>query len=218
MAPQTTQSKAKSAQEFVPIKEIREGVIVLNDGSIRAVLMASSLNFALKSAEEQEATVFQYQNFLNSLDFSVEFIVESRNLNIAPYLDTLRTKEKEETSDLLKIQIHEYIEFIKNFVETANIVSKIFYVSVPYIPPILEIKKGGILSSLFGGAKKTASDKNQKFDEMKMQLWQRVDAVSQGLVRTGIRIVPLNTEELIELFYGLFNPGEAEKGGAPTMG
>src|SRR3970040_283189 len=114
--------KSASAQEFVPIQEIREGIAVLKNGALRMVLMASSLNFALKSVEEQEATIFQYQNFLNSLDFTVQFFIQSRRLNINPYLDTLKEVEKSQTNEFLKIQTKEYIDFIKNFVETTNIV------------------------------------------------------------------------------------------------
>src|SRR3990167_1134292 len=126
------QAKAQSAQEFLPIEEIRDGIVLLKDGTMKIVLMASSLNFALKSAEEQEAIVFQYQNFLNSLDFSVQFVIHSRRLNIAPYLESMRGQSREETNELLKIQIDEYIEFVKSFVDLSNIVSKTFYVTIPY--------------------------------------------------------------------------------------
>lgn len=218
MAQEQTKINAKSAQEFVSVKEIRDGVVILKDGSLRAILMASSLNFALKSAEEQEAVIIQYQNFLNSLDFSVQFFIQSQKLNIAPYLDSLAEKEKEQTNELLKIQTREYIEFVKSFVEAANIVAKTFYVVVPYTPPILELGKGGFLSNLFGAAGKKSPTRDQRLDAMKIQLWQRIDAVNQGLVRFGVRAAPLNTEELVELFYGIFNPGELEKGKPPAMG
>ncbi|MEK7082755.1 MAG: hypothetical protein AAB972_01170, partial [Patescibacteria group bacterium] len=100
-----------SATEFLAIDTIREDVIVLKGGGLRVVLMASSLNFALKSSDEQDAITFQYQNFLNSLDFSLQFVIHSRKLNIAPYIDSLRTRQKEEDNELLKIQINEYIDF-----------------------------------------------------------------------------------------------------------
>src|SRR3990167_3833823 len=110
------QAKAQSAQEFLPIEEIRDGIVLLKDGTMKIVLMASSLNFALKSAEEQEAIIFQYQNFLNSLDFSVQFFIQSRRLNINPHLDTLREVASAQPNELLKIQTNEYIQFVKNFV------------------------------------------------------------------------------------------------------
>lgn len=210
---------AKATQDFVDIEEIRDGVIILKNRSLRVVLMASSLNFALKSAEEQDAIILQYQNFLNAVDFSVEFFVQSRSLNVEPYLDVLRDRQKRKFNELLKTQVTEYIDFIKAFVESANILTKSFYIAVPYTPVVI-YKKGGageMLRSLFGKTEGQASLDEEKFQEYKIQLYQRVDAVRQGLIRTGVRAVPLNTEELIELFYGLYNPGELEKGKIPEM-
>lgn len=210
-------------QQFVPIKEIRDGVIVLKDGGLRAVLMVSSLNFALKSADEQEAIILQYQNFLNSLDFSVQFFIQSRRLNVGPYLDILKERQRKETNDLLKIQEAEYIDFVKNFVESTGIVTKMFYVVVPFVPSILPASGGtisGVFDALLGKGRKAKSantaDANN-FEENKLQLFQRADAVLQGINRTGVRAVPLNTEELVELFFGLYNPGELEKGKAPEL-
>src|SRR3989344_4186971 len=116
----------QASQDIVPIEEIRDGVVVLSDGSLRAVLMASSVNFALKSPDEQDAIILQYQNFLNSLDFPIQFFIQSRKINIDPYLDTLRERKKAETNELLRIQITEYISFVKDFVESGSIVSKSF--------------------------------------------------------------------------------------------
>ena len=220
----STGKKAKASQDFVPVKEIRDGVVILEDGSMRMALMTSSLNFALKSADEQEAVIFQYQEFLNSLDFSIQFFIQSRRLNIEPYLDSLRDAEKKQLNELLKIQINEYIEFIKNFVSLTEIVTKTFYIIIPYSPPAFGTKPGagplgaagisGIFGKLFGGKKNEKGGfKGNNFEEYKSQLQQRVEAVSQGLARTGVRAVPLNTEELIELFYTLYNPGELAKGG-----
>ena len=215
-----TKTKTKSAQEFISIQEIRDGVVIMKDNSLKMVLMASSLNFALKSADEQEAIIMQFQNFLNALDFSVQFVVHSRKLNINPYLETLRETEKKQVNELLKIQTREYVEFVKNFVENSNIVSKAFYIIVPFDPPALEIAKGllGAFIAQFS-SKKNATERlsDEKFEEYKTQIWQRVETVTQGLVRTGVRLAPLNTEELIELYYGLFNPGELEKGHAPGL-
>ncbi len=207
-------TKAKSSQEFVAVKEIRDGVIILEDNQMRMALMASSLNFALKSTEEQEAILAQYQEFLNSLDFSLQFFIESRHLNIEPYLDSLREAEKKQTNELLKIQGREYIEFVKNFVSLTQIVSKTFYVIIPFAPPVFG-GTIGIFAKFFG--KKKEKNKNgfeeNNFEEHKSQLIQRSDAVIQGLARAGVRAVALNTEELIELFYNLYNPGELAKGG-----
>lgn len=215
-----TKKNARPTQDFVEVAEIRDGVLVLRDGSIRGVLMASSINFALKSQEEQDAIILQYQNFLNALDFSVQFFIQSRKLNIEPYLDTLRERQKSEYNDLLKIQITEYIEFVKAFVENANIVSKSFYVVVPFTPAVISKEEGvsGALGTLF--KKKSAGPQalpEERFQEFRTQLYQRMDAVQQGLIRTGVRVVALNTEELIELLYGMYNPGEAEKGKLPEI-
>src|SRR3989344_6375401 len=127
MAPIT----AFPSQEILQIKEIRDGVLILKDGSLRVVMMASSLNFALKSGDEQTAIVMQYQNFLNSLDFTVQFFIQSRKLNIEPYIEILKGAERKQVNELLKIQIAEYVEFIRTFVRASSIVSKSFYVVVP---------------------------------------------------------------------------------------
>lgn len=214
MAPNA--QNAQAAQDFVPIEEIREGVVVLKDGSMRAVLMASSLNFALKSREEQTSTLYQFQNFLNSLDFSIQFYIQSRNLDIRPYVALLEEREREQVNDMLKIQTKEYIKFVETFTQNTDIMEKSFFIIVPYTPPIADLSKareGGVLSSLFG-SKDTQQREERKartFEESRTQLEQRVGVVEQGLIRTGIRVVQLGTEELIELYYKIFNPGESEK-------
>ena len=201
------------AQKLVEIKEIRDGVLVLKDGSLRVIMIASSLNFALKSQEEQDAIIFQYQNYLNSLDFSVETFVQSRKLNIEPYLETLRDRLSREYNELMKIQTAEYIEFIKSFVESANIMTHSFYVVVPFTPAgILEKEhmRSGLFSflpDLSGRRKKEKKEMEEHgvrqalFEEYKTQLYQRVEVARQGLARISVRLVPLNTEELIKLFY-----------------
>lgn len=203
--------KAKTTQEFVPIKEIRQGVVVLRDDSLRGIVMASSLNFALKSADEQQSIIMQFQNFLNSLDFSIQIFIQSRKLDIRPYIALLEGRQKEQVSDLLKIQTREYIEFIKNFTENSNIMTKTFFVVVPYTPAM--VTSGGV-ADVFS-KKKTAGENAEKklgeFEEHRSQLEQRVGVVTQGLVRCGIRTVELGTEEIVELFYKIFNPGDTEK-------
>lgn len=210
------------SQDLVPIEEIRDGVVVLSDGSLRAVLMASSVNFALKSPDEQDAIILQYQNFLNSLDFPIQFFIQSRKLNIEPYLNSLRERRKVETNELLRIQIAEYMTFVKEFVENGNIVSKTFYIVVPFMPTsLLGDKDKGIKSafSAFFGKKRAEGEvmSDEQFQEYRTQLWQRVETVVGGLVRTGVRTAPLNTEELIELYYGLYRPEEADKSKAPKL-
>ena len=128
--------KSDAAQNFVPVKEVRDGVMVLKNNSLRAVSMVSSLNFALKSEDEQTAIIMQFQNFLNSLDFSVQIFVQSRRLDIRPYIAMMEAKRKEQTNDLIKIQTHEYIEFIKNFTDSVSIMSKNFFIVTSYSPTI----------------------------------------------------------------------------------
>lgn len=209
MAAKKTQ-KTKAAQDFVPIKEVRGGVMILKDGTLVSALLASSLNFALKSQDEQEAILGQFQNFLNSLDFSVQFFVQSRRLDIRPYIALLEDRLKAQTEDLMKIQVREYIEFVRSFTERANIMSKHFFVVVPYSPPSINLQKQ-VGKRLFGKTDLSAEDKNVGFEEQRTQLEQRMAVVEQGLVRTGVRTIPLGTEEIIELLYKEFNPGELEK-------
>ena len=204
-------ASAQSTQDFLPVSEVRDGVIVLKDGSLRAILLASSLNFALKSEDEQTAFIIQFQNFLNSLDFSVQIFVQSRMLDIRPYIATLEVAYKEQLDDLMRIQIREYIQFIKSFTEAANIMTKNFFVAVPYSPTIAINRKGLASMMPFGKKAVSTEDSNRTFGEQASQLEQRVSIVQQGLVRTGVRTVQLGTEEAIELLYKMFNPGEEGK-------
>lgn len=203
---------SKPTQEFVPIKEVRDGIAVLNDGSYVMVLVASSINFALKSADEQQAIISQFQNFLNSLDFSVQILIQSRRLDIRPYIATLEERLKEQSNELLKVQIKEYIGFIKNFTESTSIMSKTFFVVVPYSPPANLEPAKGLIGQLFGGKGKTtaevAAGDKARFEEHRTQLEQRASVVAGGLVRTGVRVATLGTEEIIELFFKMLNPGE----------
>lgn len=205
---------AKATQDFVPIKEVRDGIVILKDESMRAVVLASSLNFALKSDEERAAIITQFQDFLNSLDFSVQIFIQSRRLDIRPYIALLEEQYKEQMNDLMKIQTQEYIDFIKKFTESTNIMTKSFFIVVPYDPAILNVKSGlsGVSSSLFKTSSSAATEQKQAtFEENRTQLEQRVSVVEQGLVRCGIRVIRLGTEEVIELFYKIFNPGDTEK-------
>ncbi len=201
---------AKATQEFVPIKEVRDGIIILNDGSMRALLLASSVNLSLKSADEQQGTIMQFQNFLNSLDFSVQIVVQSRRLDIRPYIVLLEGRMKEQLEPLLKIQTREYINFIRSFTEEVAIMTKTFIVVVPYTSSALST--GTINRTLLGGTKAPSqgakSDALISFEEHRTQLDQRIGVVQQGLTRVGVRSVQVGTEEAIELYYKVFNPGE----------
>lgn len=203
-----------TAQSFLELDQIREGVIILKSKALRAILMVSSLNFALKSEDEQGAIVYQFQDFLNSLDFSVQIIVQSRKLNITGYLETLEGLEKEQESDLMRVQTAEYRKFIEELVQGETIMSKSFYVIVPFSPiDIQEAQMGGILKK----PKKILSLTEEDFQRAKVQLWQRMEFVALGLRRCGLQAVPLTTPELIELFWTLYHPKEAEIGYYPEV-
>ncbi len=207
-------SKTRPTQDYIPIQEIRDGLVILKDGSMRALVMTSSLNFALKSAEEQESILYQFQSFLNSLDFSVQIFVQSRRLDIRPYLALLEARYKEQVNDLMKIQTQEYIEFIKSFTESTNIMTKNFFVVIPYSPAIINTEQNmlGKINPLKRTRDETeAKGKVAEFEENRSQLDERVSVVEQGLVRCGVRVVKLGTEEIVELFYKIFNPGDTEK-------
>jgi len=204
----------KTAQDFVPVKEVRDGVIVLKDGSMKAVLLASSVNMALKSSDEQTAIIMQFQNFLNTIEFSVQILVQSRKLDISPYITLLEDRMREQLEELLKIQTKEYADFIKNFTESSNIMTKNFFVIVPYNPPTLSKGKESLIDKILGKKKEKAAQKvvdMEAFEENRSQLEQRVGIVQQGLTRLGVRVAQLGTEEIVEVLYKMFNPGEIGK-------
>lgn len=198
---------ARATQEFVPIKEVRDGVLVLKNGEMRAVLLASSVNLSLKSSDEQQAIILQFQSFLNSLEFPIQISVQSRRLDIRPYLIMLEERMREQLEPLLKIQTREYIDFIRNFTENVSIMKKSFFVIIPYSGA--SVPQSG--QGFFEGRKSTGNkvqDEKIDFEEKRTQLEQRMGVVEQGLSRIGVRTAQLGTEELVELFYKSFNPGE----------
>lgn len=202
-----------ATQEFVPVKEVRDGITILKNGELRAVILCSSMNFSLKSGDEKNAILLQFQDFLNSLDFPIEVLIQSRKLDIRPYIALLEAQEPKQDNNLMKIQIREYIGFVKSFTESANIMTKHFFIVVPYSPAIIAgASAKGVLSSFGFGAKEAPQALADKtFEENRTQLEERLSVVEQGLVRCGIRVARLGTEETIELLYKAFNPGELEK-------
>jgi len=203
---------AKATQDFVPIKEVREGILLLKDGGLRAVILANSVNLSLKSGEEQKATIMQFQNFLNTIDFPVQINVQSRRLDIRPYLLLLENRMKVQNEPLLKLQTKEYQEFIKNFTESVSIMTKSFFIVVPYTEKGSAPSNTTIFSRFFKKKNKEEMKLDEKidFEEKRSQLEQRVSVIQQGLNRCGIKSAQLGSEEAIEVFYKVFNPGELE--------
>ncbi|OIO50813.1 hypothetical protein CO131_01465 [Candidatus Kaiserbacteria bacterium CG_4_9_14_3_um_filter_50_16] len=199
---------ADATQKFVPVKEIRNGIILLKDGGYRGVLICSSINFGLKSSDEQHAIIIGFQNFLNTLDFSIQIVVNSRRMDLRPYLALLEGKGPEQKTELMRIQLREYIEFVRSFTDQANIMTKSFYVVVSYVPHLSAESAVSFFQQKSTSAKNTAA--KASFEEDCAQLEQRLTLVASGLAGTGVRAVPLGTEEVIELLYRSFNPGELE--------
>lgn len=206
-----------STQNTLEIAAIRDGVVIMADGSFRSVIMAKSINFDLMSTQEQEAVEYAYQSFLNSLYFDIQITVRSRKIDMRPYLERLGKIRTETSNMLLAMLMEDYIYFIDDLVEQTNIMSKEFYVVVPYLPVI---SAGGAVDagkSLLGGI--IGKDKKQgtiKIDEValekaKTELTNRVQAVVSGLIQMGVQSIPLDTQELIELYYNAYNPDTATR-------
>ncbi len=214
---------AESAtQQFLEIQDIREGLLILKNNSVRGILMVSSVNFALKSEEEQTAIVYAFQSFLNSLDFPCQIVIQSRNINITPYLDSLKDLEEKQTNELLRQQTASYREFIKNMVVGDVVMTKNFYVVVPY--ELMEIFGVKGVTKRFDFLKVGASQKgtgetlkDEDFQRCKTQLWQRMEYLASGLRRCGLEAIPLTTPEIIELFWSIHHPDQAEVGYYPEI-
>jgi len=199
---------SNATQSFVPVQEVRNGTMILKNGGLRSVIMASSVNFALKGEDEQNAIIGAFQTFLNTLDFSVQIIVQSRELDIRPYLTLLESKSEQQNSDLMKLQLREYIRFVDQFVDQTSVMRKHFYVVVPY----QSVSAADITSSIpfFGKGKQKGAEADQRFNEQVQQLQQRTAVVAQGLAASGVRTTQLDTEAILELLYRAFNPGVFE--------
>lgn len=203
-----------STQQFLEITDIKEGVLVLRDGGVRGVMLVSSQNFALKSEEEQEAIIYQFQSFLNSLDFSVQITLQSRALNITGYIDYLKDLETKQESDLLRQQTADYRVFVEELIQGGSIMAKNFFVSIPFSWGETRSDAG---SNVFRKPQGAGSISDEQFQRMKNQLWQRMEFVALGLRRCGLQIAVLDTEELVELFWNWHHPKESEVGYYPQL-
>lgn len=211
--PEKTDKKAAaSTQAYLNIQEIKDGVVVLKDGSLHVALMASALNFALKSASEQDAIIYAYQRFLNSLTFPVQILVQSRRIDLDYYLEKLRKRADEQKVELVSTQIFEYTEFIKRLISVTNIMDKRFFVIVPFFPAATQqLSSFAKLFSTKNAKKTSGKETEESFKKNKVQLMQRVEAIASALGSIGLRAVALNSEELVELFYNVYNPSTSTK-------
>lgn len=195
-----------STQKFLDIAEIRENTVIMNDGTLRAVIIVSSINFALKSEDEQNAIISSYVGFLNNLFFPAQIVIQSRELNIEDYLTDLKQREKEQTNELLKIQTSEYIQYIQELISLGKIMNKSFYVVVPY-DPLTDTHKGfwKRLRASFKPAT-LIKLKEEKFLRRRAELTRRVNSTIRALMSMGVNAIELDTQGLIELYYNTYNP------------
>jgi hypothetical protein len=196
-----------STQAHLDIAEIKNDSIVLKDGTLRAVLLVSSINFALKSEDEQNALIAAYVRFLNSLEeYPVQIVIQSRKLNIQPYLDGLKERQKTQTNELLRIQTADYITYVEELVELGDIMDRKFYVVVPFVP--WKGKQKSFWTRLIETLSAAAMIRleRRRFEKYREELFKRADEVISGLSAMGLKVAPLDTQSLIELFYNCYNP------------
>lgn len=204
-----------STQNTLQIAAIRDGIVIMNDGSFRSVVMAKSINFDLMSQNEQEAVEYAYQGFLNSLYFDVQVFIRSRKIDMGPYLERLGKVRMEMDNMLLGMLMEDYVYFIEDLVQQTNIMSKEFYIVVPYFSGIdagkaLESSKK-LFSGILGEKKTVVTIDEQSLEKAKTELSNRVQNVVNGLLQMNVQAIPLDTQELIELYYNAYNPDTATR-------
>lgn len=213
-----TKSNPNSTQNALQIAEIRDGIVIMNDGSFRSVIMTKSINFDLMSGEEREAVEYGYQSFLNSLYFPIQIFVRSQKIDLRPYLEKLDKIRQEHDNMLLALLMEDYLGFIDNLSMQTNIMDKNFYIVIPYFPT-LDVQKAlsqsknffSGLKGLFNNAEQKVTINEQDLNAAKDELRNRVQAVLGGLQQTGVQGLPLDTQELIELYYDTYNPDTATR-------
>jgi hypothetical protein len=210
--PPTTPNTTQNSLLF---SELRDNMVVMNDGSFRAVIACKSINFDLMSSKEREGIEYSYQNFLNSLYFPVQILIRSQRVDIGPYIERLTNIRRDQENMLLNVLTDDYIDFIDTLSQEANIMDKTFYVIVPYWPhgDLNQIKRGSksLFSTIFGGTpqQRAIVIDHAQYEKAKDEVKNHVDAVTSGLFQMGIKCVQLSTKELGELYYNFFNPDTA---------
>jgi len=204
--------KTASTQRFLPFGEIHDNTLVLKNGGVRAIIKSSAVNFHLKSEDEQTALIYSYQNFLNSLDFPIQIVIRSKKLDIDNYLDKMQVKAEAQDNPLLRKQTFEYIEYIKKLVEYADIMEKNFFVVVPHDP--LRAQAPSTFKRFLWSTHPddTLGDvrlRHREFQKLRKVLSQRVSIVKTGLEQCGLRVNELDTHQIVELFYQIYNPSSA---------
>lgn len=211
-----SKNKTNSTQNTLKISEIRDGIVIVNDGSFRSVIMCKSINFDLMSTQEREGVEFSYQGFLNSLYFPIQVFVRSQKIDLKPYIEKLETVRTQHQNMLLALLMEDYINFVTDMSYEANIMEKTYYVVVPYFPAGLDmgaIKNAGknFFSNIFGGKEQKVVIGEADLEKAKTQLRNQVQAVMNGLAQCGVQSIPLDTQELIELYYDVYNPDTATR-------
>jgi len=202
-------SPGAGTQVHMKVAEIHDNTVVLKNGGLRAVLKTSSINLHLKSEDEQNAVIYSYQSFLNSIEFPIQIVIRSKKLDLDNYIAKLKKIEAKQDNRLLKEQTVEYIEYIKKLIEYADIMEKEFYVVVPQDP--FSAGKQSFLKTIMENfnPKDTIAKitrRRNEFAQLRKQLTQRVNVVKSGLENCGMHVDTLNTQQLIELFYETYNP------------
>lgn len=203
-----------STQSMLQFSELRDNMIIMSDGSFRAVITCKSINFDLMSNAEREGVEMSYQNFLNSLNFPVQIVIRSQRVDIGPYIDKLLDIRNNQDNMLLGVLMDDYINFIDQLSQEANIMAKSFFVVVPYFPEgdgsTLVEKSKGFFSQLFAAPKKTVTKIDRAtYEKARQEIANRTEAVMSGLFQIGVQAVQLNTKELGELYYNFYNPDTA---------
>lgn len=211
--------KIPSTQVYLDIAQIRDDTLVLKNGGLRAVVLVSSINFALKSDEEQKATISSYVSFLNTLEYPIQIVIQSRPLSIEPYLKELADLEKEQTNELLRMQTKDYRNFVKELVSLAEIMTKRFYLVVPFDAVAAAMRPRGFLARVATvlNPAKIVRIQEEEFAHAKKELADRVGALTAGLSGIGLRSIELSTQHLIELFYATYNPDLASVEALPDI-
>jgi hypothetical protein len=218
-APQTSQEPPRTVsqnttQNSLLISEIRDGMVIMSDGSFRAVIACKSINFDLMSSREREGVEFSYQNFLNALYFPVQIFIRSQRVDIGPYIDRLSVIRRSQDNMLLNVLMDDYINFIDVLSQEANIMDKSFFIIVPFYPTgdLTNVKEQakGFFGKIFAKPQTTATKIDKaSYEKAKDEIKNRVDSVISGLFQLGVKSVKLNTKELGELYYNMYNPDTA---------